>query len=269
MHGQQIHCVWGPITGQSRQVSSRNYGNDSRRKKFDESVHLKAVCLIQLRPETIATFEQVVTRDECAIFPFAQQVRSVMSNGDLYDAMQAFRQCNVNGSTDGKIRSFYDGDAWKTRPFFELHRDAYVLSFYYDDVTMTNPIGQYKCKVWFFYYSFLDLGPAYSGKDATIFAALLAWEHHLKNEDYLAQMLAHPISQSFHNCNYLLEMKVAIYRLSMEYKSCIWTYWSVPPMAQPLLSSLGEMPHSRWMLSSLAAIAMLLKGNSSHLSHCY
>ena len=64
-------------------------------------------------------------------------------------------------------------------------------------------------------------------------------------------------------------MKVAIYRLSMEYKSCIWTYWSVPPMAQPLLSSLGEMPHSRWMLSSLAAIAMLLKGNSSHLSHCY
>ena len=119
------------------------------------------------------TFEQVVTRDECAIFPFAQQVRSVMSNGDLYDAMQAFRQCNVNGSTDGKIRSFYDGDAWKTRPFFELHRDAYVLSFYYDDVTMTNPIGQYKCKVGFFYYSFLDLGPAYSGKDATIFAAYM------------------------------------------------------------------------------------------------
>jgi hypothetical protein len=34
----------------------------------------------------------------------------------------------------------------------------------------------------------------HSGKDATIFAALLAWEHHLKNEDYLAQMLAHPKS---------------------------------------------------------------------------
>jgi hypothetical protein len=138
--------------------------------------------------------QHIVSRDECAIFPFAEQVRAVLSNADLYEAMQAFRRENSQGSHDAKIRSFYDGAAWRTSPFFTLHRDAHVLNFYYDDVTMTNPIGQYKCKVGFFYYSFLDLGPAYSGKDTTIFVALLAWENHLSNEEYLSKMLAHPQS---------------------------------------------------------------------------
>jgi hypothetical protein len=97
----------------------------------------------------------VQSQDECIIFPFAQQVAQVMQQQDLYEAMQAFRSQQSsalqrmplqNWETD-TIATVYDGWAWRTNPFHVIHRGAYSLAFYYDDVTVTNPLGQYKRKV--------------------------------------------------------------------------------------------------------------------------
>jgi hypothetical protein len=81
----------------------------------------------------------------CMMFPFAEQFEAVLSCKPLYDAMESFRAQRF--STDGKLRSCFDAMEWKRDPFFTAHVDAYTVLFYYDDVTVTNPIGQYKRKV--------------------------------------------------------------------------------------------------------------------------
>jgi hypothetical protein len=94
------------------------------------------------------TVEVVSSVDDCIIFPFAKQLQAVLSQCELYDAMQRFRkQFRDNPNKDGRIRSHFDGEEWQKHPFFVKHPGAYAIEFYYDDVTITNPIGHYKRKI--------------------------------------------------------------------------------------------------------------------------
>lgn len=94
----------------------------------------------------------IKSHDECIIFPFAETVAKVMQQEDLYDAMREYQRKKAQAlershTIDDTIASVYDGHEWRTRPFLVKHRDSYTIEFYYDDVTVTNPIGQYKRKV--------------------------------------------------------------------------------------------------------------------------
>jgi hypothetical protein len=138
---------------------------------------------------------RIKSRDECVIFPFAPQICSLLMQHDLYEAMEHFRCVGPTQSKpDGRIRSHFDGHEWRTHPFFEQHRGAYSILWYCDEITVTNPIGQFKRKIMQYYFSVLDLGPSYSGKDATIFVALMAWDDHVKKRDYHLKMFSHPMS---------------------------------------------------------------------------
>jgi hypothetical protein len=174
----------------------------------------------------LANGDQVAieSQDEAIIFPFAESVQRVMEQQDLYDAMQVYRRqrpaagprdCNPETDT---ICSVFHGYEWRaSHPFFVKHRDSYAISFYYDEVTVTNPLGQYKRKVQFmppaphystsrygchmclmqvgfFYWTLHDLGPAFSGKDCTIWPAFMAWDDNLSNPEYVDKMIQHPRS---------------------------------------------------------------------------
>ena len=88
---------------------------------------------------------KTVLQDECMMFPFDKQLEAVLQCEALFNAMEDFRSKRF--STDGKIRSCFDAKEWKNDPFFSTQVGAYTVLFYYDDVTVTNPIGQYKRKV--------------------------------------------------------------------------------------------------------------------------
>ena len=88
----------------------------------------------------------VQSNDECIIFPFAETVKQVLTKEELYESMEIFRR-ERSTTSNTTIDSFYEGHEWKTHPFFVRHRGAYSLVFYWDDVTLTNPIGHYKRKV--------------------------------------------------------------------------------------------------------------------------
>ena len=110
----------------------------------------------ELRADIYSEGTQVVaSKDECIIFPFAESIAQVLQQQDIFDAMETFRQRRAMAlQREGdvlqqSISSYYDGLDWRTHPFFEAHRDAYSLAFYYDEDTVTNPLGQYKRKVRF------------------------------------------------------------------------------------------------------------------------
>ena len=96
--------------------------------------------------------EAVVVKsvDECVIFPFAETVAQVLQQEDLYTAMASFRLARNDSLNSMRrldshtISKFYDGHVWQTHPFYQQHCDACSILFYWDDVTVTNPIGQYK-----------------------------------------------------------------------------------------------------------------------------
>ena len=79
------------------------------------------------------------------MFSFEQQLQALLSCTPLYDAMEAFPAKRF--STDGKVRSVFDSFEWQHDDFFTMHTDAYTVQYYYDDGTVTNPIGHYKRKV--------------------------------------------------------------------------------------------------------------------------
>ena len=83
--------------------------------------------------------------DVCVMFDFVEQLEAVLCSERLFQAMEDYRAKRF--STDDIVRSPFDATEWKEDPFFKLHTDAYTIAFYYDDVTVTNPIGQYKRKV--------------------------------------------------------------------------------------------------------------------------
>jgi hypothetical protein len=85
--------------------------------------------------------------DTCYSYPFEEQLESILSNQHFYDALQKHRSWRRSQPQDDKIKDLFDGQKWQRTPFFQMHVDAYTVLFYYDDVTVTNPLGNYKRKV--------------------------------------------------------------------------------------------------------------------------
>ena len=84
-------------------------------------------------------------QDRCIMFSFEKQLEAVLQCEPLYEAMQEYSAKRF--SSDGMVRSCFDAAQWQGDPFFTAFVDAYTVKFYYDDVTVTNPIGHYKRKV--------------------------------------------------------------------------------------------------------------------------
>jgi hypothetical protein len=55
--------------------------------------------------------------------------------------------CNPNASQDGILRDDIDGSNTRNHPMFLAAPDALRIRLYYDDVTLTDPIGSYKCNL--------------------------------------------------------------------------------------------------------------------------
>ena len=97
---------------------------------------------LQLVDDAGNVIQVIHSNDVAAVFPFAPQLRSLFTNGDLYHVMQEFRtKAKVASVEDAKICSHFDGDEWKTNPFVTQHKDAYSLSWYCDEQI---PLGSTK-----------------------------------------------------------------------------------------------------------------------------
>ena len=87
--------------------------------------------------------------DTCYSYPFDEQLQALLSCKELYDALEKHkRYATARAAAEpGVIRDVFDAEEWKRHPFFSKHVNGYTVLFYYDDVTVTNPLGSYKRKV--------------------------------------------------------------------------------------------------------------------------
>jgi phage terminase small subunit len=97
----------------------------------------------------IETEKKLKVTDTCYSYPFDEQLEAVLSSKELYDALQTHKASALSRAAAKPvvIRDVFDAVEWKQHPFFSKHVGAYTVLFYYDDVTVTNPLGSYKRKV--------------------------------------------------------------------------------------------------------------------------
>ena len=111
-----------------------------------EQVHLGQRTVL-LKESGDSEGKEYLINDTCLIFPFKEQFEMVLKNEHLYEALKTHRKQRFKTSRPDEVNSVFTGQKWQKDPFFSAHTDAYTILFYYDDVTVTNPLGSYKRKV--------------------------------------------------------------------------------------------------------------------------
>ena len=94
-------------------------------------------------------------------------------------------------SQDGILRDFCDGYVFKHNPLFQQHRNALQIELYYDDFTITNPIGTHsrKYKLSAVYFRLGNLHPKYRSQLDNIQLLALAQYHSVVAQHGLAALL--------------------------------------------------------------------------------
>ena len=111
------------------------------------------------------------------IVPFLDQLRAFLSLPEIQDVLN-----HENATHETLLLDIADGEYCQESEFLQQHPNALLFDLYTDDFEIVNPIGSHrkKHKLTAFYWTLLNVPPAYRSKLSYIQLAAIAKTQHLK-----------------------------------------------------------------------------------------
>ncbi|XP_043474416.1 uncharacterized protein LOC122506359 [Leptopilina heterotoma] len=137
------------LIAQNSQNYSESFSDFASKNKLDQFLveEFKMVQPVEMKMGTTLRWvkkdshsDLIERKDNAYIVPVLDTLKNLLSNDEIRENIE-----NRIEKDDGTYRSVLDGEIYKENPFFRENPNALAILFYYDDLTVTNPLGA-NCK---------------------------------------------------------------------------------------------------------------------------
>ncbi len=135
-----------------------------------------------VEPEEILLGHDETGKSETYMYiPIKKLLQCLLKHDDVLAEVQG-----KHASSDGNLRDFCDGDAYKNHPIFSLDEPTLQINLYHDDFQVVNPLGNRvkKYKISAFYFLLGNLPPKYRSKLSAVQTLILCQAHLVKKYGY-------------------------------------------------------------------------------------